>query len=110
MHLGAIRSMAATASVLASALGPVSMGAMMDLGLSDVAICLMFAGAILATTAGVFAGLARHRVEARRRAPASSRCSVAGRNADRIARRTQLAGRQAGIPATQGRRPGAGFR
>jgi MFS family permease len=42
-HLGAIRSMAISLSVFASALGPVIMGAMMDAGLSIETICGGFA-------------------------------------------------------------------
>lgn len=61
LHLGAIRSVAAAASVLASAIGPVSMGVMMDRGLSDTAICMVFVGLIDAATASVSTGLVRHR-------------------------------------------------
>lgn len=42
-NLGAIRSMAAALSVFASALGPISMGGLMDLGLSIESVCLLFA-------------------------------------------------------------------
>ena len=43
-HLGAIRSLTSAISVLASALGPVSLGSLMDLGVSIEAGCLLFAG------------------------------------------------------------------
>ena len=42
-HLGAIRSLVVSLSVLASALGPLAMGAMMDAGVSVEAICGIFA-------------------------------------------------------------------
>ncbi len=42
-HLGAIRSLAMSLSVLASALGPLVMGALMDAGVSIEAICGIFA-------------------------------------------------------------------
>jgi MFS family permease len=42
-HLGAIRSLASAMGVLASALGPVSLGALMDLGVSIETGCLVFA-------------------------------------------------------------------
>ncbi len=43
-HLGAIRSLTSAISVLASALGPVSLGGLMDLGVSIEVGCLVFAG------------------------------------------------------------------
>jgi len=43
-HLGAIRSLASAIGVLASALGPVSLGGLMDLGVSIETGCLFFAG------------------------------------------------------------------
>jgi len=43
-HLGSIKSLAAALSVFASALGPVSMGALADLGMPIDAVCLVFAG------------------------------------------------------------------
>jgi MFS family permease len=42
-NLGAIKSMASALSVFASALGPISMGGLMDLGLSIDSVCLLFA-------------------------------------------------------------------
>ncbi len=42
-HLGAIKSLAASLGVFASALGPVIMGGLMDLGLSTDQVCLVFA-------------------------------------------------------------------
>jgi hypothetical protein len=42
-HLGAIRSLATAISVLGSALGPVTLGGLMDLGVSIEAGCLLFA-------------------------------------------------------------------
>jgi len=42
-HLGAIKSLAASMGVFASALGPVIMGLMMDNGLSTDAVCWIFA-------------------------------------------------------------------
>ena len=42
-HLGAIKSLAASLGVFASALGPVIMGGLMDLGLSIDGVCLVFA-------------------------------------------------------------------
>ncbi len=41
--IGAIKSMATALSVFASALGPISMGGLMDLGLSIESVCLLFA-------------------------------------------------------------------
>ena len=51
-NLGGIRSMATALSVFASALGPITMGGLMDLGLAIETVCLLFAayaaiGAIL---------------------------------------------------------------
>ncbi len=42
-HLGAIRALVVAASVFASALGPLAMGAMMDSGVSVGAVCGLFA-------------------------------------------------------------------
>ena len=50
-HLGAIKSLVASLSVFASALGPVIMGGLMDTGLSIDAICYIFAAATLLGTA-----------------------------------------------------------
>ncbi len=49
-YLGAIKSLFTAISVFASALGPVSMGVMMDQGLSIETICLAFAGYCLVAT------------------------------------------------------------
>lgn len=43
-HLGAIRSLGAALGVFASALGPVTMGGLMDAGASVEQVCLAFAG------------------------------------------------------------------
>ena len=43
-HIGSIRSMAASVSVFGSALGPVTMGTLMDFGQSAERVCLLFAG------------------------------------------------------------------
>jgi MFS family permease len=50
-NLGAIKSMASALSVFASALGPISMGGLMDLGLSIDSVCLLFA--VFATVGAV---------------------------------------------------------
>ena len=42
-NLGGIRSMATALGVFASALGPISMGGLMDLGLSIDTVCTIFA-------------------------------------------------------------------
>jgi MFS family permease len=55
-HLGAIRSLASAISVLASALGPVSLGGLMDLGFSIESGCLLFAA--YATIGTVLMGVA----------------------------------------------------
>lgn len=50
LHLGAIKSLFTAISVFASALGPISMGYMMDHGVSIENICLVFAGYCLGST------------------------------------------------------------
>ena len=50
-HLGAIRSLVVAISVFSSALGPVTMGALMDAGVSVEAICGLFALYCLCATA-----------------------------------------------------------
>ena len=50
-HLGAIKSLVASLGVFASALGPVIMGGLMDIGLSIDAICYIFAAATSLGTA-----------------------------------------------------------
>ena len=56
-HLGAIRSLAVSVSVLSSALGPLAMGIMMDAGTSIEAICVIFAAGAGFATAMVIAAL-----------------------------------------------------
>ena len=56
-HLGAIRSLVVSLSVLASALGPLAMGAMMDAGVSVEAICGIFALYCLGATGLLVLGL-----------------------------------------------------
>jgi MFS family permease len=56
-HLGAVRSLVMSLSVLASALGPLTMGAMMDAGVSVEAICGLFALYCLAATGLLALGL-----------------------------------------------------
>jgi MFS family permease len=56
-HLGAIRSLVASLSVLASALGPLVMGALMDAGVTIETICGIFALYCAAATALQILGL-----------------------------------------------------
>ena len=56
-HIGSIRSLAAALSVFGSALGPVSMGTLMDLGLSAEAVCVAFAIYCLAGTVLIWMAL-----------------------------------------------------
>lgn len=49
-HLGAIKSLAHAAGVFASALGPLIMGALADLGMPIADVCLVFAGYALVGT------------------------------------------------------------
>ncbi len=56
-HLGAIRSLVVSLSVLASALGPLAMGAMMDAGVSVEAICGIFALYCMGATGLLVLGL-----------------------------------------------------
>jgi len=58
-HLGAIRSLAFALSVFASALGPVSMGALMDLGIPVGAILLGYCGYAAAASALMRIAVAR---------------------------------------------------
>jgi MFS family permease len=55
-HLGAIRSLTTAISVLATALGPVSLGALMDLGMSIETGCLLLA--LYATIGTLLMGIA----------------------------------------------------
>ncbi len=71
-HLGAIRSLTSAISVLASAMGPVSLGALMDLGVSIETGCLLFA--LYATIGTLLMGVAlRLRVTRSRAATAAER-------------------------------------
>ncbi|HSS66238.1 MAG TPA: MFS transporter [Gammaproteobacteria bacterium] len=72
MHLGAIKSLAAALGVFGSALGPVTMGGLMDAGMSIENVCLAFAaytivGSVLMGTAlgsaGARLGSATRRAE-----------------------------------------------
>ena len=60
-HLGAIKSLAAALGVFASALGPVMMGALMDVGLSTDAVCLIFAGYTVIGAISIAIGLRGYR-------------------------------------------------
>jgi hypothetical protein len=56
-HLGAIRSLATAISVLASALGPVTLGTLLDHGISIETGCLLFAA--YGTIGTLLMGIAR---------------------------------------------------
>ncbi len=56
-HLGAIRSLVVSLSVLSSALGPLAMGALMDAGFSVEVICGLFALYCVAATGLLMLGL-----------------------------------------------------
>ena len=56
-HLGAIKSLAASLGVFASALGPVIMGGLMDIGLSTDQVCLVFAAWTLVGMATIMLAL-----------------------------------------------------
>lgn len=60
-HLGAIKSLFTSISVFASALGPVTMGAMMDQNVSIENICLIFAAYCIAATGIFVMGLKEYR-------------------------------------------------
>lgn len=66
-HLGAIRSLASAISVFASALGPVTIGVLLDVGMMMETICLGFAayclGATLLLVQGLRSSSERHRLE-----------------------------------------------
>ena len=53
-HIGAVRSLVKPIALFGSALGPVIMGGMMDLGVSIEAVCLLFSAYCLVGTASVF--------------------------------------------------------
>lgn len=59
MHLGAIKSLAAALGVFGSALGPVTMGGLMDAGMSIGNVCLVFAGYTVAGSILIGAALGR---------------------------------------------------
>jgi len=61
-HLGAIKSLVAALSVFASALGPVIMGGLMDLGVSVEQVCLLFAGYVMLGSGLLVQGLKREPV------------------------------------------------
>jgi len=58
-HLGAIRSLAAAIGVFASALGPVTMGGLMDAGATVEQVCLVFAAHTVLGSALVVLALSR---------------------------------------------------
>jgi MFS family permease len=60
-HLGAIKSLAGSFGVFASALGPVTIGVLLDYGLSFEQICLAFALFCAVATVMLIAGLSRFR-------------------------------------------------
>jgi len=60
-HLGAIKSLAHALGVFASALGPVTMGALADLGMPIADVCLVFAGYALIGTLLMKRALRRER-------------------------------------------------
>lgn len=59
-YIGGIKSLVGALGVFASALGPVSIGVMLDNGLSFEQVCLVFAGFCVAATALLLAGLRRY--------------------------------------------------
>lgn len=61
-HLGAIKSLASALGVFASALGPVIMGGLMDLGVSINTVCYLFAGSTLIGTVTMYAALSPRRL------------------------------------------------
>ena len=64
-HLGAIRSMATALGVFATALGPITMGGLMDLGLTIESVCLLFAAYAAAGAVLIAVALAGKRARAR---------------------------------------------
>lgn len=56
-HIGAIKSLTAALGVFASALGPLIMGRMMDIGLSIEVICYIFAASTLIGTSTMYLAL-----------------------------------------------------
>ena len=63
-HLGAIKSLVAALGVFASALGPVAMGGLMDLGVPVGTVCLIFAAYAAAGAVSIVAGLKGYRTAA----------------------------------------------
>ena len=63
-HLGAIKSTVGAISVFASALGPVTVGVMLDLGFSIETVCLSFAGYCLLATPLLIRALRRPSIAA----------------------------------------------
>ena len=60
-HLGAIKSLVAALSVFASALGPVVMGGLMDLGMSTNTVCVIFAAYTVVGSVTIMMGLKGYR-------------------------------------------------
>ena len=60
-HLGAIRSLATAVGVFGTALGPVTMGSLMDWGLPIEHVCLIFAGYSVIGT-GLMVAAFRHKI------------------------------------------------
>ena len=56
-HLGAIKSLGTSITVFGSALGPVTLGGLMDLGISIESVCLLFAGYSIVGGALIFVAL-----------------------------------------------------
>ena len=56
-HLGAIKSLGTSITVFGSALGPVTLGGLMDLGVSIESVCLLFAGYSIVGGALMFVAL-----------------------------------------------------
>ncbi len=56
-HLGAIKSLGTSITVFGSALGPVTLGGLMDIGVSIESVCLLFAGYSIVGGALIFVAL-----------------------------------------------------
>lgn len=59
-YIGGIKSLVGALGVLASALGPVSIGGLLDLGFSFEAVCILFAGFCALSTLLLLVGLGRY--------------------------------------------------
>jgi len=59
-HLGAIRSVVAAVGVFGTALGPVTMGSLIDWGLTIEQVCLLFAGYCVLGTCLMFIAFQIH--------------------------------------------------